>query len=180
MMDVTPFDDDREPFDGGSPPMGSGFALASVRLRVTIGFIAWGAVRAHHEAGFSHLKLQKLLYYMQGFCAARTGSALFPEEIEAWKLGPVVRDVWYECNEFGAADLPVQDFKNLYSPAILDDFELAIMRWVYSARGHLSGPDLVLKTHTEKPWTAAWRNGRGQGSIISVHSMSRFFYRVNS
>jgi uncharacterized phage-associated protein len=39
----------------------------------------------------SNLKLQKLLYYAQGFYLAIYGKALFEEDIVAWEHGPVVR-----------------------------------------------------------------------------------------
>lgn len=153
------------------------FPLASVQLRVTIGFVCACAVRYEHETGFSHIKLQKLLYYMQGFCAARTGAPLFTENVEAWRLGPVVREVWYECKDLGSDNLPVSAFKKLFSRTILDDYQLSIMQWVYSIRGHLSGMELIDKTHTERPWVVAWNRG---GGIISLPSMSKFFYKVNS
>src|SRR5450631_518283 len=43
------------------------------------------------EAGdsLSNLKLQKLVYYAQGFSLALTGKRLFDEAIEAWEHGPV-------------------------------------------------------------------------------------------
>ncbi len=38
----------------------------------------------------SNLKLQKLLYYAQGFHLALYDEPLFPEAIEAWTHGPVL------------------------------------------------------------------------------------------
>ena len=38
------------------------------------------------------LKLQKLLYYCQGWYIAWTDAPLFGEQIEAWANGPVVAD----------------------------------------------------------------------------------------
>ncbi len=53
--------------------------------------------RAHEEDELlSHLKLQKLLYFCQGFTLAMTGKPLFSEAIVAWEHGPVVREVWDE------------------------------------------------------------------------------------
>ena len=42
----------------------------------------------------SNLKLQKLLYYAQGFHLALYDQPLFPEAIEAWTHGPVVPDLY--------------------------------------------------------------------------------------
>ena len=38
--------------------------------------------------GITHLKLQKLVYYVQGFAMATLGYPLFPDKIEAWVHGP--------------------------------------------------------------------------------------------
>lgn len=42
----------------------------------------------------TNLKLQKLLYYQQGFHLAVFGIPLFNEDVEAWMYGPVVPDVY--------------------------------------------------------------------------------------
>ena len=152
--------------------------LTSVGLRVTVGFLATYADLQGDGRGFSHLKLQKLLYYMQGFCLAKIGAPLFPEDIEAWQYGPVVREVWYDCKDFGADDLPIRELSGLYSRGILNDHQIATMRWVYSIRGWLTGTELVNRTHSESPWRKAWRDGHG--GIISLSSMTRYFRRINS
>ena len=43
-----------------------------------------------HGDTLSNLKLQKLLYYMQGFHLAFFDEPFFNESIEAWTYGPVV------------------------------------------------------------------------------------------
>jgi uncharacterized phage-associated protein len=48
-----------------------------------------------HEAaiqGFplSHMQLQKILYYAQGYLLGMNGQKLFEDIIEAWKHGPVI------------------------------------------------------------------------------------------
>ena len=47
--------------------------------------------RQDQNAGdtISNMKLQKLVYYAQGFALAITGKPLFQEDIEAWEHGPV-------------------------------------------------------------------------------------------
>ena len=39
------------------------------------------------------VKVHKLLYYAQAWHAVWTGEPLFDEEIQAWKMGPVVADL---------------------------------------------------------------------------------------
>jgi uncharacterized phage-associated protein len=50
------------------------------------------------EAGdsLSNLKLQKLVYYAQGFHLALTEKPLFDEAIEAWEHGPVVPGLYHK------------------------------------------------------------------------------------
>ena len=169
-------------FASGEEPFGqrakTWFPMTSVRLRVTVGFLAKSAILHAHAPGFSHLKLQKLLYYMQGFCVAKTGNPLFSENIEAWQLGPVVREVWYECKEHGSGDLPVQDLSEVFSRGVLDDYQIEIMKWVYAIRGHLAAQELVDKTHEELPWKKQWE--RSHGGIISLPTMARYFFKVQA
>src|SRR4051794_29818552 len=49
----------------------------------------------------THLKLQKLLYYAQGFHLAIQGEPLFAEPIEAWEHGPVVCRVYHKVKYCG-------------------------------------------------------------------------------
>ena len=42
------------------------------------------------EDGLTNLKLNKLLYYVQGCSYQRFNRPLFEDEIEAWNYGPVI------------------------------------------------------------------------------------------
>jgi len=88
------------------------------------------------------VKLQKLLYYAQGWHVAHTGEPMFREAIKAWVNGPVVADLW--------ADEKHQ--RGRPSPRALDDAALATVEYVVERYGHLSGPDLIRMTHDEDPW----------------------------
>jgi uncharacterized phage-associated protein len=43
----------------------------------------------------THLKIQKLLYYAQGFYLANFDKPLFEDNIEAWKYGPVIQSIYF-------------------------------------------------------------------------------------
>jgi len=51
------------------------------------------------------LKLYKLVYYAHSWHLAFTGQPLFPEDIEAWPHGPVVRDLYIEFKCFGRSKI---------------------------------------------------------------------------
>lgn len=125
------------------------------------------------------MKLQKLLYYMQGFHLAKADVPLFPEDIEAWEHGPVVREVWYELKDYEAQDLPVDDYKLEGDPFMseyFDRYQTRLMHWVYKARGEFSASDLRDRTHRESPWRRTYRPGYGM--IIPPARMRIFFSNV--
>ncbi|MCV86824.1 DUF4065 domain-containing protein [Listeria monocytogenes] len=56
----------------------------------------------------NNLKLQKLLYYAQAKFLVEKSRPLFKENIEKWKLGPVVPEIYRLYKNYGA--------KNIHSP----------------------------------------------------------------
>ena len=102
--------------------------------------------------GMTHLKLQKLLYYCQGFALVLLKKPLFPNMIEAWPYGPVVVDVYHEfkCYEDGIiGNLGPGDMN-----ALMDD-EKSMIDDVYEVYGGYSASRLRSLTHSESPWIDA-------------------------
>ena len=48
----------------------------------------------------TNLKLQKLLYYAQGWFLAKNRRTLFGEPLRAWVRGPVVYEVWAKFRNY--------------------------------------------------------------------------------
>ena len=46
------------------------------------------------------MKLQKLVFLAHGWYLGVTGSPLIGERVEAWKWGPVIRELYYETRRF--------------------------------------------------------------------------------
>jgi uncharacterized phage-associated protein len=116
----------------------------------------------------SNLKLQKLLYYSQGFHLAAYGKPLFNEPIEAWVHGPVVPDVYRTLKHFGSNAVQMD-------PPDLSQFageDLELIDEVYSVYGQFSPTGLRNMTHDEPPWKRT-----PQGGIIS-HELMREFFRT--
>ena len=114
----------------------------------------------------SNLKVQKLLYYAQGFHLAMFGTPLFPEAIKAWVHGPVVPQVWHQYKEFGSGPIPVE-------AASLSKYSQKTQKFldeVYSVYGQFTASRLRDMTHNEPPW----KNTR-QGEPISRTSLTEFF-----
>lgn len=110
--------------------------------------IATHLLKANPHIG--KVQLQKLLYLGQGWSLAWRGERLFDDEIQAWKLGPVVPTA-YEWHREGS--LLVDD------PPIDEDAR-AIIDAVFDTYGHLSGDELIAITHEDNAWLAA-RSGCG-------------------
>jgi len=127
--------------------------------------------KVDEEAGdcISNLKLQKLLYYAQGFVLALTDKKLFENNIRAWQHGPVIQDVYEVYSQYKAQCIPKPTEidlsainRNLRVKEILDD--------VYDVYGQFSAWKLRNMTHDEKPWLET-----AQNEIISVDLMREFF-----
>ena len=114
----------------------------------------------------SNLKLQKLLYYAQGFYVAIAGRPLFSEDILAWGHGPVVPAVYHAFKEYGSNAIPCGDFDfTVFDPDMRE-----LLDEVFQAYGQYSAWKLRDMTHDEAPWKYTPRN-----TVISLDAMREFF-----
>ncbi len=116
----------------------------------------------------TNLKLQKLLYYAQGFhLAMHAGEPFFEDKILAWKHGPVVRSVWrrYSKHKWRSIDPPTHYHADKLPP---EDQE--ILDAVYNVYGQFPASKLESMTHEEPPWCETDRN-----RVISVALMTSYF-----
>ena len=116
----------------------------------------------------TNLKLQKLLYYQQGFHLAFFGTPLFAEDVEAWMYGPVVPAVYDEYSAYGSSALP-----EVKEPVSLSENEEELFNEVYDAYREFSAIGLMNRTHSERPWLDAVPHDRGP--VISQESMMSYF-----
>lgn len=116
----------------------------------------------------TNLKLQKMLYYQQGYHLAAFGTPLFEEEVEAWMYGPVVPCVYDVYSQYGSETLPETD-----NPIELLEEEEILFNQVYQAYRDFSAIGLMNRTHNEQPWLQALPHDRG--TVISNESMKSYF-----
>jgi len=122
----------------------------------------------------SNLKLQKLLYYVQGFHLAAFDTPLFPDEIQAWMYGPVVPDVYHQYKAHGSLAIPRPAEFNRQALALTEE-TTALITDVLSVYGEYSAGRLMKFTHAEPPWQTAYRDGRGARSPITFESLRAYF-----
>lgn len=127
---------------------------------------------ADEEAGdqLSNMKLQKLLYYAQGFALAINGGPLFAEPIEAWTHGPVVPEIYHSFKTFGSGPIPRSAE---FDPMSLDKATRELLDEVYEVYGQYSAWKLRNMTHDEAPWADAYRVA--PSSNIESHALRDFF-----
>lgn len=121
------------------------------------------------------MKLQKLLYYCQGWHLAWCGVPLFDDDIEAWADGPVVRKVYnrHPGRRNLSAPWPGDGDVSRLSPN-----EAKSVRLVLDTYGNTPAEDLSTATHEETPWVVA-RGDHGSGersnAVIGVGEMQDYF-----
>ncbi len=115
----------------------------------------------------SNLKLQKLVYYAQGFHLAMHNKVLFNEDILAWEHGPVVESLYFDYRHYAGNAIPQPiDFDE----SVFTTSQNELLREVYEVYGQFSAWKLRNMTHSERPWLETNRNG-----IISTELMKEFF-----
>lgn len=121
-----------------------------------------GAIRDLCQGSPGNVKVHKLLYYCQAWHALWTGEPLFKERIEAWKMGPVVADLWRE-----------EKYDQPLPPSPLTNDEMRTVRYVIGRYGQRWGNELIGATHAEAPWRDVYIEG---GNVeITIDSMTAFF-----
>lgn len=115
----------------------------------------------------SNLRLQKLIYYAQGFHLASYNAPLFSEPILAWAYGPIIENLYFEYKKYKSGVIPQPinpDFSmfNQEQKDLMDD--------IYSVYGQFSALKLMTLTHNEPPWKLTPIN-----SVISQDLMKKYF-----
>lgn len=117
----------------------------------------------------SPLKLQKMLYYEQAWHLVYFGeeNTLFAEAPHAWVNGPVYPAIYYEykdkvpgmCDHLKVTDFisedtnPMAEMKRLVDKMGLTPEEVELAERVIMLYGSKTQNQLILLTHSEKPWS---------------------------
>lgn len=143
-------------------------------------YIIWFA--HEHGSSITNLKLQKLLYYAQGWHLAIYDKPLFSDRIEAWVYGPVVPDIYSKYQKYSYrnidedVDYPSFDSaETSYLKGFLDEFLAEFLS--------LDAFEMERMTHNEAPWLEA----RGNlplfakcNKAIKLETMAMYFKNLAS
>lgn len=97
----------------------------------------------------TNLKLQKLVYYAQGFHLAIYGIVLFNETILHWDHGPVIRELYDELKQYGSDSIPIPEN---FDVNIFSEDQIKLIEEVNNVYGQFSAWKLRDMTHAESPW----------------------------
>ena len=121
----------------------------------------------------TNLKLQKLLYYAQGWHLAIFDKPMFADKIEAWVHGPVVPSIYRRFKAHAAKPIDCQPEKPTMDKDVRDFMQELCS--VYFAR---DAYELELMTHREEPWIKARKGLRADvnsSNIITTSDMKSYF-----
>lgn len=124
----------------------------------------------------TNLKMQKLVYFAQGFSLALLDRPLFPEEIQAWTYGPVIPSLYNELKKFGSE--PLKGMIESDDIVAEEDAQVSqLLDEVIDRFGKLSASDLVALSHKDgSPWALAWE--KGKYTRIPLWLMMSYFKRI--
>ncbi|WP_102335756.1 Panacea domain-containing protein [Salimicrobium jeotgali] len=136
-------------------------------------FLLYLASKDPQVNDLSNLKLQKLLYYSQGvYSVMSSGNKLFEEEIEAWKFGPVVRDVYQTFNSHGF--FPIKESEKFINNYNLSSIEKKAIILTWKKFSKYPPNKLVEMTHKYGPWSASWYS-RKPFKLIGFEAIYNYF-----
>lgn len=123
------------------------------------------------KGAMTTMKLQKLVYYSQAWSTVWNDDVLFPENIEAWKNGPVVRDLFnLTSGQFRVSSIPQGN-----SEALSKKQRKTIDK-VLTFYGGKDAQWLSDLTHMEDPWKDAYR--QEQNTVITPSALSEYYSSI--
>lgn len=135
----------------------------------------------------THLKLQKLVYMAYGWGAVLLDAQLFTEQIEAWRYGPVVPNLWHEFKAYKAD--PIGDGRSFDYDWNRDRVTYhqiprravasrRLLREVWDKYSPFTAASLVARTHREgAPWDETVRES-GYGAVIPPPLIQQHFKQL--
>lgn len=122
-------------------------------------------------ANISNLKLQKLLYYVQGFHTVLFKRPAFDDRMEAWLHGPVLPAIYHEFKQYGNGQISAPSLEAIDQ---IDDQTAELVDEVFDVYAKHSAWHLRNLTHEEEPWIKNYDAQTGS-SEITTEDLAEFF-----
>ncbi len=114
----------------------------------------------------SPLKLQKLLYYVQGICLKVFSCVAFDEPIKAWSYGPVVESIYKKYKNVN--NISSTGFSKKISLGLKDAIDAVIISY-----GDIEATKLISLTHSEEPYINTEINHE-----INIDQINEYFNKI--
>ncbi|MDM0495266.1 Panacea domain-containing protein [Clostridium perfringens] len=118
----------------------------------------------------SNLKLQKLLYYVQAYFLVTKSEPCFREDIEHWRHGPVVREVYSQYKMYFDDKITKSNGFNG-----LGSYDKKLIDKVIDSYETYGPWDMVRKTHEEEPWV-----NTNSDDVIDKKEIKKYFNKHKS
>jgi len=148
-------------------------------MTTTASNIAKYIISEFQEIGdlITNMKVQKLLYYVQGWHLGLYQEPAFDADLEAWVHGPVQPEVYQEYKEYRWHPITCKIEKPNLNQALINHIEQVLQSY-----GGETAYMLELMSHGELPWMEA-RGDLPQDAecqnIISPMTMQNYFANLN-
>lgn len=134
----------------------------------------------------TNLKLQKLIFLAYGLHLALYKERLYSSPIEAWKLGPVVRDMCDEFKNHGRSDITtrasfLESDNDFLVPTISDEYTKEKMSVIATCLYYGKEPAsrLVDITHDMSSWKKAYDNKKVPADFIRLNEKAEILSDQN-
>lgn len=127
--------------------------------------------RDDEEKDITPMKLQKLVYFAQGYSLALLDHPLFPEQMEAWRHGPVCPALYQKYRPCGGNVIQAADTTDTRAAFTQSEFELLMD--VYNQYGQYSASALRNMSHETAPWRAVF--SPDAKNVITFDAMKEYF-----
>lgn len=125
------------------------------------------------ENELTNLKLNKLMYFAQGHSLQRNNIPLFHEDIQAWKHGPVIPQVYHNFKAYKNA--PITRLCGEFDISKFNDDEKELLVDVAREYGQYTGKTLRSMTHKAgTPWSQVY-NPQDRNIVISQDAIKQYF-----
>lgn len=129
----------------------------------------------------TNLKLQKILYYAQGWYLANFNRPLFNDPIQAWRFGPAIHSIYRAFSKYGS--LPIREEITADELKDINPHDKTFLDKIWDTYKLYSGTDLIQSTHKERPWMETREDIKRGGSSdteISLATIKAYFEELKN
>lgn len=127
------------------------------------------------ENNMTNMRINKLLYFAQGWSLARLGKPLFKENILAWKHGPVVKKV-YNRFRFAGSNKIAQMIHGTYDKDLKKEEQDLLIDALLRYDNYSTSGLVTLSHQKNSPWAMA--RELGENEVIPTEIMKDYFSQL--